>query len=422
MFEEEQKISSNSFSEITSLMIKISIIIILIFIFISFCSTLFCYIYFIIKEKRNPKAIHIAMSIGDEHKNYKNLLIDTELPQTFKPLFGYIKSLFVYNNFEMTDKLLLNKVHYIPFWRKNLSLQSKNSLTLPDIKEYKFQKSLIFFEDMLHFFSFAVSKQIDTQLVNLPRDQELTNTSIPISSSIENKTRIEKLKKVDGEWIDYKKYEQNDDVRRIVWKIFAKNKELVVRKVETLNPYASLVNLLCSFYFPENLFLVNDDYKNEMMNFYKNCIWSFSEEIKKLELDLNIIFDQQIQVPPTTLNINAYKISLCEWQNENRIITLNNKKENNLIIINSLIPSKELNLILENIPLNTKLVYVKMSALFEQKKWQNWLKNIFYLSNEDRLSILRSKWYFYPLRKKIMLNEDENEQLLNNAKQEIVMI
>jgi hypothetical protein len=403
-------------------MIKISIIIILIFIFISFCSTLFCYLYFIIKEKRNPKAIHIAMSIGDDHKNYKNLLIDTELPQTFKPLFGYIKSILVYNNFEMTDKLLLNKIHYIPFWRKNLLLQSKNSLTLPDIKEYKFQKSLIFFEDMLHFFSFAVTKKIETQLVNLPRNQELAISNIPISSSIENKTRIAKLKKIDGEWIDYKKYEQNDDVRRIVWKIFAKNKELVVRKVETLNPYASHVNVFCSFYFPESLFLINDDYKNEMMNFYKNCIWSFTEEIKKTALDLNLIFDQQIQLPPTSLNFIAYKIALCQWQNENKILNFNSNKENNLIFTNSLLPSNELKLIIENLPLNTKLVYVKMSTLFEQKKWQNWLKNIFYLSKEDRISTLRSNWHFYPLRKKIMLNEDTNVQLLKNAKQEIVMI
>ncbi len=403
-------------------MIKISILIILLFVLISFCSTFFCWLYFIIKEKRNPKAIHIKMSVGEQHKNYKNLLIDTELPQTFKPLFGYIKSLFVYNNYEMTDKLLLNKVHYIPFWQKNLSLQSRNSLTLPDIKEYKFQKSLIFFEDMLHFFSFAVFKRIETQLVNLPREQELPKFDIPISSSFENKTRIAKLKKVDGEWIDYKKYEQSDDVRRIVWKIFAKNKELVVRKVETLNPYASHVNLYCSFYYPNNLQLIDEDYKNEMLNFYKNCIWSFSEEIKLLDLNYNLIFDQQIQVPPTELSILAYKISLCDWQNEFRIYNATHIKDNNVVFTNSLLPSKELKLMLDKLPSNDKIVYVKMSSIFDQKNWQNWFKNIFFLSKEDRLSILRSKWYFYPFRKKIVMNESENELLLKNAKQEIVMI
>ena len=64
----------------------------------------------------------------------------------------------------------------------------------------------------------------------------------------ETNMRIEEMRKVEGELLNYKNFETNDDVRRIVWKIYAKNKELVVRIPETNDPYASHIYFYASFY------------------------------------------------------------------------------------------------------------------------------------------------------------------------------
>ena len=53
---------------------------------------------------------------------------------------------------------------------------------------------------------------------------------------------IEQLRKVEGDLLHYKSFEAGDDVRRIVWKVFAKNRELVVRIPERMEPL-SLIHI-----------------------------------------------------------------------------------------------------------------------------------------------------------------------------------
>ena len=61
---------------------------------------------------------------------------------------------------------------------------------------------------------------------------KLLTPKIEPKSTKNDDVRTNQLRKISGEWLEYKKYEATDDIRRIVWKVFAKNKELIVRKQE----------------------------------------------------------------------------------------------------------------------------------------------------------------------------------------------
>ena len=79
--------------------------------------------------------------------------------------------------------------------------------------------------------------------------------------------------------MNYKDFESGDDVRRIVWKIFAKNKELVVRIPEVINPYASHLHFFASF--QNSMIAADSNYAAGMLDYYKDIIFNTILQIEK---------------------------------------------------------------------------------------------------------------------------------------------
>src|SRR6185312_7478147 len=108
----------------------------------------------------------------------------------------------------------------------------------------------------------------------------------------ETNMRIEEMRKVEGELLNYKNFENNDDIRRIVWKIYAKNKELVVRIPETNDPYASHIYFYASFYNA----ISNDVYEefNEVfLDNFKTAIWNIYDQLHRQKALIQYIPDQE---------------------------------------------------------------------------------------------------------------------------------
>ena len=107
---------------------------------------------------------------------------------------------------------------------------------LKNIKEYDISSGIIYFEDFFQFFSFAGSLPSNGSFFYGPPKKSTGTLMVQPKKTEETNRRIEEIRKVEGELLNYKNFETNDDVRRIVWKIYAKNKELVVRVPETIDP------------------------------------------------------------------------------------------------------------------------------------------------------------------------------------------
>ena len=74
----------------------------------------------------------------------------------------------MYDQQLLTEKYIINsrlKKQFIPV---NTGLTSINEIELPDIKEYHFYKAIVYFEDMLQFFSFAIPQSVNQTISNLP--------------------------------------------------------------------------------------------------------------------------------------------------------------------------------------------------------------------------------------------------------------
>ena len=107
---------------------------------------------------------------------------------------------------------------------------------------------------------------------------------------ITTKKRLPRL----GELFQYKNFEDNDDVRRIVWKIYAKHKDLVVRTADVQYLPATQVYLYTSFYQP--IKIVNDTLAQQTLNTYKERLWALVQAVEKEAIEIIWRTDQPTQM------------------------------------------------------------------------------------------------------------------------------
>ena len=387
---------TNSFQGITMLMAKIAMAFSGLVIGLSLMSTCFCLFYFMYQKKRKGSD-NFELTMDIESYQHDLLRIQTRLPFALKPILGFVKVRLVYDKTKMTDKYIVSdriKNQFISF---NTGLISKNTLLLPDIKAYSFSHAFIYFEDMLHFFSFAASFKTHHIICNLPHSLMMDTQALPPKKTDEEKVRIEQLRKVEGELLSYKKFEDSDDVRRIVWKIFAKNKELVVRVPEIMDPFASHIYLYASF-FNTLQFSLYPDYQQVMLNRFKNCVWTIYNALSQQEFDVAYQHDQDITTPHQDIDKTRYTIACSAWHQTKTLSDYFKPQHGSALCIHSYTSPVELEQLIAEADPKTTIFFVQLSSVFKSNYILHWLLRLFVQPKTDHLSALRNKWAIHPLK------------------------
>ena len=235
----------------------------------SFVTALVPWLLFLLNKKNNTTSLDIQIPQGENSLSEKQdvVIIITKI---IRPLFGYIRMRLVYDGLTISKK-------FLPVTRKKPNFFSRGingRYTWPiiNVKEYDITSGIIYFEDFFQFFSFATQHAAKSKFFKAPPQFHARELIVQPKRTEETNTRIEEIRKVEGEFLNYKNFENNDDVRRIVWKIYAKNKELVVRIPETNDPYASHIYFYASFHNS----LSGDLYENFntiFLDYFKTVIW-----------------------------------------------------------------------------------------------------------------------------------------------------
>ena len=393
---------SSSFQGLIMLMAKIALIFTVVVVFLSFLTSCFCFFYFLFKKGSKGGGIEIKMDV----ETYKNdlLRIRTKLPYALKPILGFVKVRLVYDRSMMTEKYILADRVKQKFFSFNTGLAGNNALLLPDIKEYYFSNAIIYFEDMLQLFSFSLSAQVNNVITNLPHSLLRNTNELPPKKTEEEMIRIEQLRKVEGELLNYKKFEDSDDVRRIVWKIFAKNKELVVRVPEIMDPFASHIYMYASFYNTQN-FNLHAPYQQEMINHFKNCVWTIYDALTKKEFEVRYIPDQSSSRPNSEIDSVQFNLALSAWHHDKPLNDYFKPKNGSVLCIHSFTSPEELQLLLPTCDAGTHIFFIQLSKVFRSYYLFNWLLRIFFKPAPDRLTSLRNKWAIHPLKFQTISNE-----------------
>lgn len=233
-FAQQPTAETSSFQHFLVLMSKIGFWVMALTLGISLMSALAACLYFI-RHRHFFNVQIVKTDIENEH----SVQVHTTIDKIIRPLLGNIMVRYLYNEDQLSPLFILSN-------RKKFTLFPEmghtSSIGLPNVKEYNLEAALLSFQDLFRFFSFTFENSIQSQFINLPYEIETNQTLVEPKTTKIYKVRTKKLRKISGEWLEYKKYETIDDIRRIIWKVFAKNKELIIRRQEVLSPFASHIH------------------------------------------------------------------------------------------------------------------------------------------------------------------------------------
>lgn len=410
-----------SYSAIIDLFLTVAMAFILAIFAISFITTIVPWLFFLVNKRRKKISIKVKTA---EKKNQLNerQQVSISITPILRPLFGYIRFRLHYDDENISPKFSLidtkSKTHFF-----SSTLNGIFNWHLPEIKEYEVSNAIIYFEDMFQFFSFAATLPAQDNFFIHPQSNDSSELKVQPKKTEDTNTRIDQIRKVEGEFLNYKNFEHHDDVRRIVWKIYAKNKELVVRIPETNDPYASHVYFYASYYNAMGTGFYNDFY-SIFLNYYKTMIWNAYLQLNKQNVLIKYIPDQESKTTfaDDSLEKIKYIISTSEWQTQKDLQHYFKKEEASVLCISSLINSEEVEHILDRTGKDLVIIFVQLSNSFGSLKIKDWVQWIFVRPEEGQIEKLRLAWNFSPLKRKITDNENRIIELLNKSESEILVV
>lgn len=417
----KEQIPNTSFTDIFNLLMKVGFWFVIIITGIALLSVAASYIIFLWKKNRN--AIHFSVSSSATMQDVNGIQrqkIHIEISPLLKPFLGFIKLRLQYDGKNFSDKFLLNEESN----RKIISTSFKGDFLwdLPEIKEYEVEKVIIYFEDLFQFFSFTIALHATNRFYTQPLDKPATEFQVSPRKTEESNTRIEELKKVEGEFLNYKNFENNDDVRRIVWKIYAKNKELVVRIPEVLDPYASHAYMYVSFFTDFDI-TANKTAEIYFLNFYKTISWAIFQKLVQQGFDVRYIPDQQTPSKNFTEEKQAieYAISTSKWQTDKDLKNYVKSKDASVVVIHSFSNADDVQQLLEANGGSCFFVLIKLSNSLQRSYLISLVRWLFIQQEKNEMEVYKTSWRLSLLRPRVLQNEKKLEAMVSKYSKTLVI-
>lgn len=397
------KLPDSAYTSIFELLLTIALFFSVTIILFGLFTVLSSFLYF--KWKQGHDGIDLQLHTAADTLSEGKQAISLELKPVLLPVAGFIKIRVFYDATQVSEKFtpVSNQSRFFKF-----TFKGQFSWNLPEIREYRIEKVMIYFEDFFQFFSIATTIATTNRFFISPVQQDLNTLKASPRKTEETTTRIEELKRVEGELINYKSFETNDDVRRIVWKIYAKNKELVVRIPEILDPYASHIYLYPSFYSRFDV-AGNEVAEAPLLNYYKTLCWSVYKQLSQKGFELRYQADQQIPATnaATSEEQVRYAITVSGWQQEQNLKDFIKPGNASVLIVSSLTDPEQLREFTERYGADISIMFVALSDALDEGGVAGWIKWLFIQNEKDQRSSYKTKWSLSPLRLKLRENEKE---------------
>jgi len=378
---------------------------------ISLFTAVSTWLFFVYKVKQKQIDLQVQFGEGQRAEAGFVKLIMTLSGSVIRPLLGTIRARLIFKEKRLSDVILLDNDVFKKRGLVRQAIKGTGKIMLHNRGIYDVEKVHLLFCDMFSLVALPCSVPFSQQLYTLPKEQERSKVSAQPNSTEEQKYRIEIPKRVEGEYISYKEFESGDNIRRIVWKIYAKSGQLVVRIPETKDPYASHLYFYASFF--EGMDLQQGVFDAELLNMYKDKVRNLFEALEKNGYDVRIPQDQEI---PKLSGMSdkkneLFQITAATWQKASPPSTYVNVGKAAFVCLSALTPVSEIEILVRNMPMNVPIVVVTLSDSIPSP-FQISLKDIFFRAEKHPVDKLRKPWFISPLRQRIQKNEVEIEKVL----------
>jgi hypothetical protein len=414
-----QPVPGTAYGDIFSFLLRVALAFVAISVTVALGTVLVSWLYFYLKNRNHQ--VHFTIEAGsEERKLSEKQEVKISLHPVLRPVLGFTRIRLKYDAEHYSAKFSLLEKN-----RKRIFSRSVNGTyywQLPEIKEYHVSSAIIYFEDFFQFFSFAVKVNAENRFFTQPENKALNRINAFPRKTEETTTRIEEIKRVEGEHINYKHFEANDDVRRIVWKIYAKNKELVVRIPEIMDPYASHIYLYASFYTAFDV-SGNSVVDKPFLNHYKSVTWTIYRQLTEQGFEVRFVGDQQKPQHGFTNSQQEvkYAISTARWHQEKDLDVYVKPNETAVLVVSSLSDLQTLSAIAEAHGNEIIIILVKLSDSLKKQNFANWVEWVFVQQEKDEREMYKTSWSLSYLRPKIKANEKKIEQILKRFEKPVIV-
>lgn len=375
---------------------------------LGFLYTLFCWSFLAIRSSK--LAVDLSIGLEDGQKGVAGEVpAKLHLSRAIMPLAGYLKAWLVFEDDELVGPILINT--FSGGWKDLLSKEGNADLRLTNRAQYQVKGYIFSFEDYLQFFRFSWLKKAKKTFYLYSQKREVSDTDIPPSKAREELEKVKTSKRVEGDFLNYKDFESGDDVRRIVWKIFAKNRELVVRVPEVINPYASHLHFFASF--QNSLLPADSGYATGMLDYYKDIIFNTCIQIEKSGRKVEFSMDQEVgdSLIVDKKDMLGYFLSCAKWKEGDLNEQFPSIAASSVVCVSSMVPADQLEALVNK--RSVTLFVVQVSRYLDAQNLYNWSNTI--LQNDQQSEVSKLRWVLSRQRRKLKKNEQKIAQLVEST-------
>lgn len=337
--------------------------------------------------------------------------VEAIISNMLRPLLGTVQVRIIFPEWNISERILLDENKRSLFNPFN-TVSGKAKLDLHHRGLHEVEEVQVVLTDMLKMICLPVVMHSGNKLLTLPKELKQENFEIFPTATEEQDVRIHIPRRVQGEFLNYKNFESGDDIRRIVWKIYAKNGELVVRIPETRDPYASHV-YICPAFYNELISDFDMDAGKELLNAYKDSLRQVFDAVKKNQYSVKMLKDQEAQMNTGDADVSddLFFLATAHWQRDNRPAEVFDTSKAAVICLSSAAPVEEIESLIQKLPMHVPVMVFALSTSLGPVFRFSFGK-IFFKGKPHPLDDVKKSWWISPLRKRLIVNEDRIRQVL----------
>jgi hypothetical protein len=381
--------ASEKVNDIAFLLLKSSMFVFGIIVLFSFITTLVPYLMY-----RKAKSVpEIKFTYTDINK----VICVVVCNRLLFPFAGMLKAGLTFDK-QHEATVMLKKL-------KHRQAYGKKELILPNIRSYDLDKVTLSFQDIFRMFSFKIEFKNKVSVTVLPVSENEMKFSKVSCTMDRDEIRTDTIHHKEGELLQFKHFESSDDIRRIVWPVYAKTKELIVRTIEMYSMYASRIDIYASF---SNSYrdLLEKTVSDDFLDKYKTNIWELYKSLEK-DYEVRFIPDQKSKIAVEYQHEVSAQISGMDWHS-NTIEEYPGNGKVSVVCISSLLSLQDVEKCLDTLGANTIVVFASLRSPVEKIGVKDVVREIFTIPEKKKINW---KWLFSSNRKKIM----DNDNAIRNA-------
>lgn len=383
--------ASEKVMDIASLLIKILTFIIACIVMFSIATILVPYMLYL-KSRRQP-------SIEFVYDENNEILCKIDCKRLIFPFVGNVKTELTFSKRYHTMITLKRE--------KGGKATGLKKLALPDIKNYELETVTLLFHDFFRMFSLYRTFRLKSSISILPTGMREHPTDDILPAADRDEFRTETFQHKEGELLKFKHFESSDDIRRIVWSVYARSRELTVRTTEMLNMYASRIDIFASFSGKYSGAL-DSSLASRFLNYYKTTVWEICQSLKT-DREINFISDRKAAASASNERDIAIRIAEMSWHTAKIDEYLTGRKIA-VCCISSLIAADEVEKLMDAMHESTFVVFVRIQSIIEKNTVANIILKIFTIQNNNE----NWKWLLANARKKIINNDKKIIEILKS--------